>query len=62
MSTARPDFGPDSPCACPVDVPFGTDCGACHGEIERMLHTAEADRSGPRKLPVIAPNAPGRAA
>jgi bacterioferritin-associated ferredoxin len=40
----------------------GTDCGACHAEIESRLRAAEADRSGPRKLPVLRPNAPDRAA
>ena len=40
----------------------GTDCGACHAQLDSMLRAADADRSGPRKLPVLPSNAPDRAA
>ncbi len=31
----------------------GTDCGACHGEIDAMLRAADVDRTGPRRLVVL---------
>jgi bacterioferritin-associated ferredoxin len=40
----------------------GSDCGVCHAEIDAMLREADADRSGPRMLPVLPSNAPDRAA